>query len=189
MSEHFGGVSQATFCSKLPSKQTAVAKEHAASPELRTSKDAFNQGARWNETLGVVHRELTMYKNEQARLQQVMHHERAEIQQCVDEGNELREGKPRQARLLQSMGALNKDLADLLMQQDIRLQKMVSVESAQFALVLWPRLRQSSRRNAMTCLTKQAGAQALGISMLLSAISCRPVTTQDEVSRQKGLEE
>jgi hypothetical protein len=37
-------------------------------------------------------------------LQQVMHHERAEIQQCVDEGNRVAcRGNPAQARLLQSM--------------------------------------------------------------------------------------
>jgi hypothetical protein len=51
--EHFEQLSRsATFCSKLPSKQTAIAKEHAASPELRTSKDAFNQGARCERDLG-----------------------------------------------------------------------------------------------------------------------------------------
>jgi hypothetical protein len=54
--------------------------------------------ARCERDLGVVHRELTMYKNEQARLQQVMHHERAEIQQCVDEGNELRAGETQRKR-------------------------------------------------------------------------------------------
>jgi hypothetical protein len=118
-----------------------------------------------NETLGVVHRELTMYKNEQARLQQVMHHERAEIQQCVDEGNELRAGETQRKRdFCKSMETLNKDLADLLMQQeDIRLQKMISVESAPVLLSYFlakTTAVESEKRDDL--FDKQAGAQALG---------------------------
>ncbi len=89
--EHFEQLSRERDALLQTSKQADRDREHALArlQELRASqKKLSNQVHVANETLCVVHRELTMYKNEQASLEQVMQQERAEIQQCGDEGNE-----------------------------------------------------------------------------------------------------
>jgi hypothetical protein len=74
--EHFEQLSrERDVLLKTSNRQTAIVNTPYA--RLRNSvpaKDAFQSEVHVaNETLGVVHRELTMYKNEQARLQQVIH--------------------------------------------------------------------------------------------------------------------
>jgi hypothetical protein len=193
--EHFEQLNRERDALIQTSKQADRDREHALArlQELRASQKMLsNQVHVANDTLGVVHRELTMWKNEKARLQQVMQHERAEIQQCVDEGNELRAGETQRKRdFCRSMETLNNDLADLLMQQeDIRLQKMIAVESVAALLSYFLIKATGAVSEDRNDGGAQAGAQAMAV--LHAAVSDLTNATgnfQDEMSRKKRLEE
>jgi chromosome segregation ATPase len=193
--EHFEQLSRERDALLQTSKQADRDREHALArlQELRASqKKLSHQVHVANETLGVVHRELTMYKNEQARLEQVMQQERAEIQQCVDEGNELRAGESQRKRdFCKSMDTLNKNLADLLMQQeDIRLQKMIAVESAPVLLSYFLAKTSAAESENRDDFDKEAGVQALAnLHAAISDLANATDNFQDEMSRKKGLEE
>jgi chromosome segregation ATPase len=193
--EHFEQLSRERDALLQTSKQADRDREHALArlQELRASqKKLSHQVHVANETLGVVHRELTMYKNEQARLEQVMQQERAEIQQCVDEGNELRAGESQRKRdFCKSMDTLNKNLADLLMQQeDIRLQKMIAVESAPVLLSYFLAKTSAVESENRDDFDKEAGVQALAnLHAAISDLANATDNFQDEMSRKKGLEE
>jgi hypothetical protein len=105
----------------------------------------------------------------------------------VDEGNELRAGETQRKRdFCKSMETLNKDLADLLMQQeDIRLQKMIAVESAPALLSYF--LTKSENRDDSD---EQAGAQALAdLHAAVNDLTNATSNFQDAMSQKKRLEE
>jgi hypothetical protein len=134
--EHLEQLSREGDALLQTSKQADRDREHAlARPQKlsATLKMLSKELHVANETLRVLDRKgKALNKNEDARLQQGMHQERAEIQQCVDEGKGLRAGESQHKRdFCKRMETLNKELADLLMQrEEMRLQKMIAVESA-----------------------------------------------------------
>jgi hypothetical protein len=190
--EHFEQLSRERDALLQSAKQADREREHALArlQELRaTQKMLSNHVHVAQETLGVVHRENTMWKNEQARLQQVFQQERKEIQQCVDEGNELRAGETQRKRdFCKKTETLNDELGDLLMQQeDIRSQKMITVESVPVLLEYFQTITvESEDRNG--CDT-QAGAQALAdLQAAISDLTNATGSFRDEMSRKKRLE-
>jgi hypothetical protein len=122
--------------------------------------------------LGVIHREYAMWKNEKGRLQNVLETERVQLEQCSEESKALQVDQSKHKReFCKAMEALNTELNDLLMQQeDIRMQKMISVESV-------PALLEYFRKKELTQSQDSEEAKASLLDCLQMAVDTLKTAT------------
>ena len=130
----FNAILQETETSK---KETDEANRERARVEQhlqqlrQKQKELSNQSRIAQEAMGGFHRERAMLLNEQARLQKVLKDERQALEQCCAENDKLAsEDTARKEAYCKAMSDANQELSDLLLkQEELRLQKLITVET------------------------------------------------------------
>jgi len=117
--------------------------------ELRSHQTNVNASIRTaQDELGKFHREKCMLTNEISRLTDQLSRERKEFETCVQRTIEMKEFESNHKdRFWKDMDQLNTELSDILVrQEDLRLQRMLSVDTAP-VLVDFYRQKQQQQRH------------------------------------------